>query len=73
MTADAGAPPPPVPAPNGGDTQQIFQALFDPTNTALRCVVIGASSANHGTDLSWDQVIARVYDPATNKLRVVTT
>jgi hypothetical protein len=54
------------------DAEQIIKWCFDSTNLALRTTNVGAASGDWGTHLDWRQVIKKVYDSGTNKLRVTT-
>ena len=54
------------------DAGQIIVKVYDDTNSALACETIEAVSEVGSTLMSWREIIQKVYDADTNKLRIIT-
>jgi hypothetical protein len=50
---------------------QVLKKVFDPTNSAIKCVDAGTASGSNGTNLDVNQVWQSVYDPTNSAIRVV--
>lgn len=53
------------------DAEQIIGRVYDATNHALIVNTPGVASGNSGTTLDWRQVIKKVFDKSTGRLKVV--
>lgn len=51
------------------DANQVIKVVWDATAQNFRVTVVGVSTTN-GTKLSAEQVWKKIYDPATNTIRV---